>query len=1211
MADKALVALRGAALDPAAVVSVRTDATAVGCSVEQILPTALLVRGTLTQFAELVQRGYWVRVLRDTNVLRVGKYVIDITTTPPHVPPDLEVPTANLSDWPHHLIQLIAPATQAWTTAIQATGAAIITRVPEYGLAIRATSAQLHQIEAMTFVAWRGPFKPAYRMALSLDGASGIVRDLVVLTHPRASLDEAVTRIETLGGTVLSKGSRGEFGRVVATLAAHQVNVIATLPNVFRLEQVAPDVVLLDERTCQIVAGGSLVAMGMPGYHPKESFDVDGTGVSIAIVDTGVDSTHPDFIKLDGSSRFTAQEALDPGTNALSDALGHGTAVAGVAAGDPTTTTPIERDIARFALGQGMAPKASLVSLKIYKDIGDTSGFPQFLSATAGIDTWTERAIHNNAHIMNNSWETGDQLYTEVCRTIDDKVRRGPLVIVCGAGNSGPNPVIAPGVAKNVITVGASLSLRSLPAGKTIDDIWSNSRPGPSLTGRRLPTVVAPGTFIVSARAKCGAQFDEVSPSAAVVPHPNYALGGTLLNPSSSACLAGPVAGKSGTSYSAPHVAGMCALMIESWQRRTAGLTPSPALLKAWIVNGAVNVGIDANPFANIAARPHIPNNNAGWGRVSLATTLRSDGGQKLFTDQTFVFHDPGDVFTRRVTPLDPTMPLRVTLAWTDAAIDVDDQGRLAYNLDLEVLEEATGQRFLGNVNFVSGFSNPAAPSDIPDGVDNVECVYLRQPRGVYTIRVTTSSAVLPTDTQDFALVIENAEQVSDTPLSAVAIIDRSGSMSGSGYVEPARAAVKSFLDCLAGGDEGAVVSFADAASIDQNLTRIDGPVRQYAQAAVDALAFGGCTNSGDGVAAANQLLTLGTHPRKAIVFVSDGYDNQGCQSGALGPQTAIQAAAGGAAAPIHTCALGPASDQTALQALAAASGGKYYYAPTSFDLQEICSYMAAEVTGDEVLALDTFLAVTRTISVPVDTSVTSLKFQVTWEHPALTWVSKMPGIKQIQIMLFDPLGQRWNPTSCHTRLVNRPGGLMFHIDQPPAGVWKIYVRTRKKRTRCCVGVFARTPLTLQVAARSATYAVGDKIQIDASGFVSPLAKGFSAKVKGMSSRPTMTLGALAKKYRRSLKVQSVSRPLKDDGIATDIGKLLAFNRARITSTGKSIFTTATVPVKFSSRPGHIFAGSRSAPASGTYNFVVTGLVTQPGAASVIRKKMVSVLVAP
>ena len=75
-----------------------------------------------------------------------------------------------------------------------------------------------------------------------------------------------------------------------------------------------------------------------------------GAGRAIGIVDTGIDLYHPDLgAAADGTSRVVGGWNFADGNGDLYDCNGHGTAVAGVAAG-----------------GQGIAPEASIVALKVF-----------------------------------------------------------------------------------------------------------------------------------------------------------------------------------------------------------------------------------------------------------------------------------------------------------------------------------------------------------------------------------------------------------------------------------------------------------------------------------------------------------------------------------------------------------------------------------------------------------------------------------------------------------------------------------------------------------------------------------------------------------------------------------------------------------------------------------------------------------------------------
>jgi len=185
--------------------------------------------------------------------------------------------------------------------------------------------------------------------------------------------------------------------------------------------------------------------------------------------------------------------------------------------------------------------------------------------------------------------------------------------------------------------------------------------------------------------------------------------------------------------------------------------------LKALLINGAEDLA--GGPDGNGGVLDHIPNNNQGWGRVSVENIILeapdSDRGPKILSDQEHPLTAVGQEHIARVRAFDETRPLRITLTWTDAPGSANASPALMNDLDLEVVGVGPDNRtFKGNV-FTGGFS---ATGGTFDTVNNVECVYIRDPRGSYEIHVIASSlranARPPFDNtgwQDFALVIDNA----------------------------------------------------------------------------------------------------------------------------------------------------------------------------------------------------------------------------------------------------------------------------------------------------------------------------------------------------------------------------------------------------------------------------------------------------------------------
>ena len=141
MSNKALITRRrGPAPEPPEAAAL-PDLQAMGVVVEADTPAGLLVRGTDGQFEALEAAGYRVKLLPDTNLLRIGRYTIDVEMDAvPEVPRELDVSAAELPGWPHHLVQLAGPPLESWVREIEARGVDVVEPVSGYALFVHAPS---------------------------------------------------------------------------------------------------------------------------------------------------------------------------------------------------------------------------------------------------------------------------------------------------------------------------------------------------------------------------------------------------------------------------------------------------------------------------------------------------------------------------------------------------------------------------------------------------------------------------------------------------------------------------------------------------------------------------------------------------------------------------------------------------------------------------------------------------------------------------------------------------------------------------------------------------------------------------------------------------------------------------------------------------------------------------------------------------------------
>ncbi|MEW1718654.1 S8 family peptidase [Streptomyces sp. NPDC093109] len=232
-----------------------------------------------------------------------------------------------------------------------------------------------------------------------------------------------------------------------------------------------------------------------------------GVGVKVAVLDTGVDQTHPD---LKGVS--IARKDFSGSGNTV-DHVGHGTHVASIIAGSGAKSGW------KYL---GVAPGAKILDAKVLNDNGE--------GEDSGIIAGMQWAVDQGAKIANLSLGGEDTPGTDPLEAAVKKLSaENDILFVIAAGNEGPdaNTVGSPGSSTSALTVGAVDSK---------DRIADFSSVGPTTNGALKPDITAPGVDIVAAKAAQGFIGDPAADGYVAM---------------------------SGTSMATPHVAGAAALLAQ------------------------------------------------------------------------------------------------------------------------------------------------------------------------------------------------------------------------------------------------------------------------------------------------------------------------------------------------------------------------------------------------------------------------------------------------------------------------------------------------------------------------------------------------------------------------------------------------------------------------------------------------------------------------
>ncbi len=272
----------------------------------------------------------------------------------------------------------------------------------------------------------------------------------------------------------------------------------------------------------------------------------NGTGVVVAVLDTGIDFLHPDLDDFDDDenttdSKVTAFASFVEGDALPIDIIGHGTYAASIVAGTGNKSD------GRY---QGVAPGVTLLSAKV--TLGGLFAAPSWI--VSGIE-W---ACSRGADIILLPFNTFGSPGDAVSKAIEVASEKG-ILVVAAAGDDGPDylTILSPGGSRAALTVGAYDWVSN--------EIPSFSGRGPSLDMNAKPDLVAPGVGIIGARAGAGLatlgagdfDLDDVSQISSL-------LGGDLGETVDDFYIKADT-----TAASASIVAGAAAILLQAFDRAT------------------------------------------------------------------------------------------------------------------------------------------------------------------------------------------------------------------------------------------------------------------------------------------------------------------------------------------------------------------------------------------------------------------------------------------------------------------------------------------------------------------------------------------------------------------------------------------------------------------------------------------------------------------
>ncbi|MFO7990903.1 MAG: S8 family serine peptidase [Thermoplasmata archaeon] len=698
-----------------------------------------LIKANTERVKILETQGFIIERMDNRDYVDLNSYSFNTRDGVPDIPSDLHIGGYPYGVRGYYIVQFVGPIKPQWKSEMEKMGASFHEYRQRYNFIVEMDRGTMRTVEDLDFVNWVGIYQPAYKINIEDYSEEDVTLNVYIFSSADPNI--VAGKISSLGGKITE--IREDL--VSTQISGAAIKTIANFHNVKTINKGGVVNRIYNEDATWITQ------TAVSNDRSVTDHGIVGDGELLTVMDSELRDTHEMFEDPEGdpvgNNHRKIQDMVAYCTDGLSDGDFHGTHVTGTVLGDASTYLTYNNY-------DGHSIGARVIFQDIDNDGNDNGGVypPDDLKPPM------QDSYDAGSRMQTNSWGGGSG-YTDAALEIDTFTwnhKDYNVLFAMGNSGNGANTISQQPEAKNAISVGG---VTNNPDHNTM---YSSSSRGYATDGRIKPTILGVAEGVTSSSNSGDTAYTDLT----------------------------------GTSMATPGIAGQVGQIRqyynEGWyptgtENSVDGFNPSAALCKATLVNGAVEItGTGAYDNDN-----RYPNGDQGWGRSKLEDVLYFNGDARVLK-----IYDSwnegnelstGNTYSDTFEVVDASIPVEVTLVWTDYVGGDGASPALVNDLDLEVWKPS-GTRYVGNayMGYNPGFSQDN-PTSNPwnggrtgewDGLNVVENVLLLPSEngvetGVYDLTVTANQ--VSQGTQPFALVITGGLGVSSVVPPSITITSPNG----------------------------------------------------------------------------------------------------------------------------------------------------------------------------------------------------------------------------------------------------------------------------------------------------------------------------------------------------------------------------------------------------------------------------------------------------